>query len=300
MTQVIDNIFDTVSYWQDKKLLLQAIKPDHYFNKSVIIKLLGVTSGSISPTNEAKKDMWNHQLYAYNMGDDILKNIEPEIFDDIEFAKQIILKYPRSYIYLGKHLQSSRDLALLTARKETNRYSQNSPILKFMPQIFQEDHEISTEATFRNIENLAYAKKLQNNKYFILDLINRISEDSIKHRVLSFINKDFLDDKRFISKLGCFEGLCDKFKGDEIFISYTVMNDIEVLDRVKIFSAPILKAVFKSKDYQSDPEYVLVKTFKYIERFTDNYAELEEKIKDKKLLNRLFWEMAEILSDSHY
>ena len=299
MTQVIDNMFDAVSYWQDKKLLLRAIKPDFYLNKQIIIKLLGLTSASVSSSNEAKKDMWNHQLHKYNMGDDILSNVHDDILEDIDFARQAIVKYPRTYIYLDKPLKASRELALLAVNKETNEYPQNNPILKYMPQSFCDDEEIATIAIMRNVDNLQYAPKLQNNKYFILDLMSRLYDDSSKYKVLQYINPEFLNDKMFVSKLGCFDGLCNKFRGDETFVSYTVMNDIEVLNKIEIFSEKIIAAAFKNSEYKTNKEYVLIRVFKYIEKFNDSFEDLDSKIKNKKLLNRLFWELAQTLSDEY-
>ncbi len=297
MTQVIDNLFSKVSYWQDKKLLLQAISPDMYNDKNILIKLLGLSSGAVSQNNEAKKDMWNHQIRKYNMGDDILKNINPDILKDFTFAKMAIAKYNRTYLYLHKSLQASKELATLASQYEIDDYSQNEPILKYMPDSFRNDGEISIMATTRNLENLKYAKLLQSNKYFIIDIINFIYEDDKRYKVLEYINQDLLHDKRFVSKLGCFNGLCEQFRGDVVFVSYTIINDIEILSNVEIFDEQIVAAGFKNKMYNENPHYILSKIFKYIERFNDNFEELEEKIKDKKLLNRLFWELGQMATE---
>ncbi|MCK5294842.1 MAG: hypothetical protein KAJ49_09330, partial [Arcobacteraceae bacterium] len=104
--------------------------------------------------------------------------------------------------------------------------------------------------------------------------------------------------KRFVSKLGCFDGLCDKFHGDEIFISYTIMNDIDILDKVEMFTEKILEATLKNKDYYNNHEYVLRKIFRYIERFNDDLEELNSKIKNKDITNKLFWDLAQVASDS--
>jgi hypothetical protein len=297
MKQIIDNMFDTISYWQDKKLLLSAIKPEYYQNMNLILRLLHISSASVSPKNEAKKDMWNHQIVRYNMGDDILKNISQNILDKKEFALMAISKYYRSYIYLSKRLQASRQLALLCVKYENGEHPTNQPILSYMPEIFREDQEISAMATVRNIENLRFAPKLRNNKYFILDVINLIYEDSVRLKVLEYMNQEFLNDKRFVSRLGCFEGLCEKFRGDELFVAYTVMDDINILKKVEIFSEKIITYALKNKEYKHDPQKVLIRIFKYIEKFNDNFEQLEEKIKNKKLLNRLFWELALVASD---
>jgi hypothetical protein len=297
MKKTIDDIFNRVSYWQDKTLLLRAIGANYFTNKNIMIRLLGISSGLVSYDNEAKRDMWNHQLHRYNMGDDILSKIAPEILDDMDFAQNAIVKYNRTYIYLSQRLQASRDLALVTASKETNTYPHNEPILKYMPEIFQNDQEIATIATTRNIENLKYAPILQNNKYFILDVINLIYEDSIKYKVLEYMNQEFLHDKRFVSKLGCFDGLCEQFRGDEIFVSYTIMDDIDILDKVEMFSEKILESALKNKDYHTNHSYVLRKIFRYIESFNDDFNELNSKIKNKELLHKLFWELAQLSVD---
>lgn len=297
MKQAIDNIFNRVSYWKDKNLLLRAIGSDSYMNKNLMLRLMGITSGLVSNENEAKRDMWNHQIHKYNMGDDILKNISPDVLDDMEFAKEAIVKYNRTYIYLSSRLKASRKLALVAASKEIDTYNQNEPILKYMSESLRLDHEIAAVATMRNIENLKYAPTLKNNKYFILDVINLIYEDRLKYKILEYMNQEFLHDKKFVSRLGCFDGLCDKFRGDEIFVSYTVMNDINILDKVQMFTEKILAATLKNKEYDTNHEYVMRKIFKYIERFNDDFEELDSKIKDKKLLHKLFWELAQIATD---
>ncbi len=297
MTKVIDNIFNAVSYWQDKRLLLGAIHSRYYADKNIILKLLDISSAHVSSVNEAKKDMWNYQIKKYNMGDDILKNVDPAVLNDIDFARKAIAKYNRTYIYLNNNLRASRELAILTAQYETHEYEQNDPILKYMPDIFKNDAEISIMSTTRNIENLKYAPKLQNNKYFILDIINLVYDDNIRYKVLKYINQDLLNDKRFVSKLGCFDGLCEKFRGDITFVSYTVMNDIDILKKVDIFDEKILKAAFENKDYHQNREYIMNRIFKYIEKFNDNFEELDKKIKNKKLLHKLFWELGQIATE---
>ena len=297
MKEIINNIFNSINYYNDKKLLLSAIPFDAYSNKSLMIRLLGISSGMVDANNEAKKDMWNHQLHQYNMGDDILKNISPILLDDLEFAQEAIVKYNRTYLYLSQRLKASRNLALVAVSKESDSFTQNEPILKFMPECFKNDREISIMATTRNIDNLQYSPTLQNNKYFILDVINLIYEDSIRYKVLHYMNQEFLEDKRFMSKLGCFDGLCEKFRGDETFVSYSVVDNIDILDKIEIFSEKILNSAFKSKAYLSNHEYVLRKIFRYIERFNDDIDELNTKVKDKSLINTLFWDLAQLASD---
>jgi hypothetical protein len=297
MKSTVDNIFSLVNYWQEKRLLLSAINPDFYHNKYVIIALLGITPQTVSSSNFAKKDMWNHQLKKYNMGDDILKNTSKTILADIDFATKAIVKYNRTYLYLSDELKANRNLAVLAAKFETDAYSQNEPILKFMCEAFQNDIEISALATMRNIDNLQYSQNLQNNRYFLVDMINLIYEKEIRYKVLRYMNPELLKDKRFVSKLGCFDGLCENFKGDSSFVAFSVENDIGILKKTEIFDEKIVKAIFNSKDYQKDKAKAIVMLFRYIEKFNYDYEELESKITDKKLLHRLFWELAQVASD---
>ena len=275
MKNIIDSIFKNVKYWQDKKLLLQAIDSDYYNNKNIIIRLLGITSQSISTINEAKKDMWNHQLNSNNMGDDILKNVNPEILNDIEFARGAIAKYNRTYLYLNKSLQASHELAKLAAFKEDSNENQlyNEPILKYMPEIFQKDHEIALMATTRNVDNLQYAINLKRNKYFIIDLMNFIFDYDIKQKVLRYIDKSLLSDKRFVSKLGCFDNLCEKFHGDKQYVASAVRHDMKILKKTNIFDQSIIKSALKNTDKRITKEETLAEIFRYIEKFNDDYDE---------------------------
>ena len=299
MTDIIDKIFDNVKYWQDKKLLLQAIHPEHYINKNIIIRLLGVTSHSISQHNEAKKDMWNHHLIN-GMGDDILKNVHPSILGDFDFARDAIAKYNRTYIFLNSSLRASRELAILAAMKEENiddPIKYKAPILQHMPEIFQQDHEISLMATTRNIENLIHATNLRRNKYFIIDLMQFTFDHDMKQKILKYIDRDMLNDKKFISKLGCFDNLCEKFHGDIQYVADAVRHDINILKKTNIFDEAILKSALKSKEYKEDRELALASIFRYIERFNSNLNELTSQVKDKELIESLFWEFGETISD---
>ena len=299
VTDIIDKIFDSVKYWQDKKLLLQAIHPDHYSNKNLMIRLLGITSHAISMKNEAKKDMWNHHINN-GLGDEILQNINPALLGDIEFARGAIAKYNRTYIFLDPYLRSSRELALLAAQKEENLddpLKYKAPILQHMPEVWQKDHEIALMATTRNIENLQYAFNLRKNKYFIIDLMNFTFDHDMKQKILKYIDRDMLNDKKFISKLGCFDNLCEQFHGDTDYVANAVRHDIKILKKTDIFDESILKAATESKKFDSDRELSLVAIFRYIEKFNDSYEELDEKIKNKKLIQKIFWDFGEILSD---
>jgi hypothetical protein len=149
----------------------------------------------------------------------------------------------------------------------------------------------------RNIENLRYSRQLQNNKYFLADMINLLFEDELKYKILKYMNPELLKDKRFISKLGCFDGLCENFRGDILFVAYSVESDIKILRKTELFDESIVAAVFNSKDYLRDKHRALVILFRYIERFNSDFEELEGKIKDKKLLGRLFWELAQVATD---
>lgn len=299
MTKVIDNIFDNVKYWQDKKLLLQAIPYDYYSNKHIMVRLLWVTSQSVSPQNGAKKDMWNHHIIN-GMGDDILNNINKELLSQFEFARDAILKYNRTYIYLDKSLQASRELALLAASKEENLDDPlkfKPAILQHMPEIYQLDHEIALMATTRNIENLRYAQNLRRNKYFIIDIMNYTFDHEMKQKILKYIDRDLLSDKRFVSKLGCFDNLCEKFHGDIEYIINAVQYDISILQKTDLFDEKIIKSAFKNEKYYSEKEFVLRDIFNYIERFNQDFEELNSKIKDKKIIHKLFWEFGETISE---
>ena len=302
MTKIIDGIFDNVKYWQEKRLLLQAIAPDHYYNKNVMLRLLGITEQSVSPVNYAKKDMWNYQLIQNNMGDDILKQIPQMLMNDIDFVKSAINKYNRTYIYIGSTLKGSRELAKMAAFKEdvTSNRAIDEPILKYMPEIYQKDHEIALMATTRNVDNLQYAPNLKRNKYFIIDLMNYIYDFDLKKNVLQYIDESLLEDKRFVSKLGCFDHLCEKFHGDKSYVASAVRHDMGILKKTNIFDQSIIKSALRNTDKSLSREETLAEVFRYIERFNDDFDELDHNIKDKKLLKTLFWEFGEIVSNEFF
>ncbi|MEA3352186.1 MAG: hypothetical protein U9Q33_00015 [Campylobacterota bacterium] len=298
MKETIDGIFDNVKYWLDKTQLLNAINPDQYYNKNTILRLLVVTSQSISEKNEAKRSMWNHHIKDNLMGDDILKNTPETILKDMDFAKNAVAKYNRTYIYIDKSLKASRDLALMAAQNEEyNEKKQKDPILKHMPQQYRLDSEIALAAVTRNIDNLQYATNLQNNKYFILDFIKFNDDTATKRKILQYINKELLNDKRFVSQLGCFDDLCKNFTNDTEFVATSVLYDIDILKKTQIFDESIIKAALKSDNFYSQRDYTLADIFRYIERFNDDFEELDSKIKDKKLIQELFWYMGETISD---
>ncbi|MGB5867466.1 MAG: hypothetical protein WBG69_06320 [Arcobacteraceae bacterium] len=299
MTQIIDGIFNSVKYWQKKSLLLQAIHPDYYRNKNIIIRLLGVTSQSISRENEAKKDMWNHMIFNENLGDDILKQVDKTILDDIEFVKSAVGKYNRTYIYASHRLKASREVALLAAmaEKDDEPNTFKHPILKYMPELFRKDNEISVIATTRNINNLQHAETLRKNKYFIMDMMNLIDDTNMKQKILRLIDPDLLNDKKFVSRLGCFDNMCEKFQGDVEFVSSAVRHDLSILKKTELFDESIIKGALKNNDIYSSKESVICAIFRYIERFNTSYEELDSKIKDKRILHKLFWDMGETISD---
>jgi len=299
LTEIIDGIFNNVKYWKNKNLLLQAIHPDYYHNKNIIIRLLGVTSQSISPVNEAKRDMWNHMLVNENLGDDILKNVDKKILDDMEFAKAATSKYNRTYVYASHRLKASRELALVAvlAEKEDDGINFKNPILKYMPEIFKTDNEIAVMATTRNINNLQFATNLRKNKYFIMDMMNIIDDHNMKQKILRYIDPDLLNDKKFVSRLGCFDNMCDKYRGDVEFVASAVRHDLSILKKTEIFDESILKSALKNNDIYSSKETVLSSVFRYIERFNHGFDELDSKIKDKRILNNLFWSMGETIAD---
>jgi hypothetical protein len=299
LTQVIDAVFDSVKYWQEKKLLLAAIPHDYFSHKHIMIRLLGVTSQSISSHNEAKKDMWNHHIQN-GLGEDILQRIDKKLFSDFEFAKNAILKYNKTYVYLDSSLKASRELALLAATQEENIDNPTkfkAPILEHMPPKFQIDHEIALMATTRNIENLRFATNLRRNKYFIIDIMNYTFDHDMKQKILRYIDRDLMHDKRFVSRLGCFDNLCKEFHGDMEYVTNAVMYDMDILKKTDMFDEKIIKAALKSTKYKETPDIALRDIFHYIERFNEDYEELDSNIKDKKVLHRLFWEFGQVLSD---
>jgi len=159
------------------------------------------------------------------------------------------------------------------------------------------DHEVALMATTRNIENLRFAKNLRRNKYFIIDIMNITFNHDMKQKILRYIDRDLLHDKRFVSKLGCFDNLCEKFHGDMEYIVNAVRYDINILKKTDLFDEKIIKAALRSDKYKDTPDLALCDIFRYIEKFNHDYDELKSKIKDKKLLHRLFWEFGETLSD---
>jgi len=299
LTEIIDGIFNSVKYWKNKNLLLSAINPDYYNNKNIIIRLLGVTSQSISPVNEAKREMWNHMLVNENLGDDILKQVDKRILDDIEFVKAATSKYNRTYVYASHRLKASRELAVMAAmaEKEDDGINFKNPILKYMPEIFRTDNEIAVMATTRNINNLQFATNLRRNKYFIMDMMNIIDDHNMKQKILRYIDPDLLNDKKFISRLGCFDNMCEKFRGDVEFVASAVRHDLSILKKTKIFDEAILKGALKNDDIYTEQEFVLSSIFRYIEKFNHSFDELDSKIKDKRILNKLFWSMGETIAE---
>ena len=299
MKDIIDGIFKSVVYWQNKKLLLQAINPDYYNNKSIVLRLLGISSEMISSSNEAKRGMWNHHIYNGLMGDDILKQVNPMILKDKDFAYNAIMKYNRTYLYIDRALKASKELALLAASKE-NHFSDSphqEPILKYMPQQFQDDSEIAVMATTRNIDNLQYATKLRRNKYFIIDIMNLTTDDDVKRKVLEYIDQDLFMDKKFVSQLGCFDNMCEKFHNDVEYVSHAVLHDISILRKTELFDESIIKSALRSKAYKENKEEVLAEIFRYIENFNYDFEELNKKIRNKRILHQLFWEFGETVAN---
>lgn len=298
MKEIIDSIFNKVQYWLEKNQLLAAINPEYYNNKNIVLRILNVNAESISPLNEAKRSMWNHHIHYNNMGDDILKNTNKEFFEDKEFCKRAIEKYNRSYIFISKTLKQSRDLALTAAmREDYDEKKSNAPILQFFPKQFQEDHEIALTATTRNIENLQFAENLKRNKYFIIDFMNFNDDRNIKQKILRYMDQDLLKDKRFVSRLGCYDNLCENFQGDLEFVSNAVLYDISILKKTKLFDETIIKAALKNDEYNRSRDTVIADIFRYIERFNGSFSEFESKINDKSLISRLFWDMGELISE---
>ena len=299
MNNIINKIFNSIEYWQDKGLLLRAIHSEHYTNKKLIVQLLGINSVSISSENEAKKEMWNYQINHHHMGDNILKNVHNDILKDFEFAKLAISKYNRTYKYLDKSLQASYDLALLAAKMEVQSTKDkfSPPILQYMPESFQLNDEIALVATTRNIENLIHAPNLKKNKYFIIDVMNLIDDHKVKQKILKYIDRSLLEDKNFVAQLGCFDNLCEKFHNDIEYVANAVKHDINILKKTKIFDEKIIKSIINSKAYGENREQTLGILFRYIERFFTTFEEFNENISDKSIIYKLFWSFGEVISD---
>jgi len=292
MKNIIINIFNNVKYWQEKKMLLRAINPDFYKNKEVLIELLGITPGLLPKEYEPKRDMWNHMINDKFMGDDILKQVDKKILDDVDFAKRTIYKYNRVYVYLSNSVKNIKNIALLSAEYESPKFG--IPILKYMSEEFQKDSNIAITATKNNVENLKYAHNLKSNKYFIHELM-QISNNEQKSKILSYIDEFLLQDKKFISRLGCFDNLCENFHGDLEYLIEAVKYDISILSKTDIFDIEVVKSAFKSEEYYHNKDLVLVEIFNYIERFHIDYDELEN-IEDKTVFLRLMWEIGQSFS----
>ncbi len=295
----INAIFNRVSYWKEQKLLLAAIPPESYNNKYLMIQLLGISPDNIDSTNEAKRQMWNYQINQNYMGDELLKNTSKEVLDDIEFARIAIKKYNRTYIYLSPRLKSSIELAKLAAEYERSNVEakHNLPILHYMSEKFQIDHEISLMATTRNIENLQYAVNLKRNKYFILDMMNLLYEDELKSRILKLVDQDLFNDKRFVAKLGCYDNLCKNFQGDAEYVAHAAEFDLGILRKTEIFDDKIIEQALRNQEFQDNKGYLYAEIFNYIERFFDSFEEMNQHISNKKLLRELFWGMGESLRE---
>jgi len=173
----------------------------------------------------------------------------------------------------------------------------NLPILKYMPEKFKLDSEIALAATTRNIENLQYAQNLKRNKYFIIDMMNLVDDNSIKQQILRYIDQNLLQDKRFVSRLGCYDNMCEQFKNDIEYVANSALYDISILRKTKIFDESIIKGALNNDDIYTSREVVISAIFRYIERFNSGYDELNSKIKDKHILHILFWEMGELITD---
>jgi len=130
-----------------------------------------------------------------------------------------------------------------------------------------------------------------------MDIMNIIDDSQMKQKVLRYMDPDLLNDKRFISKLGCFDNMCEKYRGDTEFVASAVRHDISILKKTEIFDESILKSALKNNDMYTSKETTLSAIFRYIEKFNHGYDELDSKIKDKRVLHTLFWSMGETISD---
>jgi len=298
MKTTIQKIFDNVHYWQEKDMLLKAIPSYYYENEEVVLNLLNIRPGLLSKDYNAKVDMWNHMIVSQKLGDDILNNTTSEVLASLEFAKQAILKYNRTYIYLSVELQNHKYIVNSTVQNEPNPEPEQyiAPILMYMPEVFQNDIDVSFTACTNNFHNIKYSPKFQKNKYFIIDIMNDTQSTKDKKTILSYIDQDLLEDKAFVGKLGCFDNVCDKFKGDLIYVSNAAIYDINILKKTDLFDEAILQSVIYSDYYHENIDESIEIVFNYIKRFNNNIEELDSKIEDKSILNKLLWDMGEILS----
>jgi hypothetical protein len=297
MKTIIQRLFDNVQYWHDKSMLLKAINLEYYQDKNIILQLLNISSAFVDQNNKAKLDLWNHMIISKKLGDDILNHTSNEILSDISFARKAIYKYNRTYIFLSKELQENYEISNHAASNEIISDKYCTPIMMFMPEDIQNDIDISLMACSRNIHNIQYAPKLQKNKYFIVDIMNFLENNEDKRDVLSYIDQSLLEDKIFVSKLGCFDNLCDRFQGDILYVSNAVKYDIKILDKTKLFHDSILKSAIHCDYYNKNTDEALAIIFNYIKRFNDNFKELNNKIEDKTIIQKLMWNMGEVLSD---
>jgi len=91
--------------------------------------------------------------------------------------------------------------------------------------------------------------------------------------------------------------MCEKFRGDVEFVAAAVRHDLSILKKTELFDESIIKSALKNDDIYTSEDTVLTAIFRYIERFNHGYDELDSKIKDKEILNKLFWKMGELISD---
>jgi len=298
MKNTIRKIFDNVHYWQEKDKLLKAIPEYYYSNAELIINLLHVKPGFLGKEYEARRDMWNHMIVSAKMGDDILSKTSSDVLSSLEFAKQAVVKYNRAYIYLSEDLQNNIYIVRTTIENEPTPKSEQyiAPILMYMPDIYQNDIDLSLMACSKNFHNIKYAPKLQRNKYFIIDIMNITQSNKDKKTILSYIDQELLEDRAFVGKLGCFDNVCDKFRGDLIYVTNAASNDINILKKTELFDEAILEAVIYSDYYHENIDESIEIVFNYIKRFNNSVEELDSKIEDKSILNKLLWDMGEILS----
>jgi hypothetical protein len=298
MKKTIQKIFDNVHYWQEKDKLLKAIPEYLYSSEDLILNLLNVKPGFLGKDYDAKRDMWNHMIISQKMGDDILNNTSSDVLDSLEFAKQAVIKYNRTYIYLSEKLQNHIYIVKSTIANEPSPEPEKylAPILMYMPEEYQNNIDLSLIACSKNFHNIKYAPKLQRNKYFIIDIMNITKSNKDKKIILSYIDQELLEDKAFVGKLGCFDNVCDKFKGDLIYVTNAVTNDINILKKTDLFDEAILEAVIYSDYYHENIDESIEIVFNYIKQFNNDVSELNSKIEDKTILNKLLWDMGEILS----
>jgi hypothetical protein len=127
--------------------------------------------------------------------------------------------------------------------------------------------------------------------------MNLLDDSSIKGKILQYVDKTLLSDKKFVARLGCYDNLCQQFTGDIEYVANAAQYDISILRKTDLFDEMIIRYALKNNQANYSRGYILAEIFRYIEKFNHNYYELSDNIKNQKTLNSFFWEMGEMLSE---